>query len=669
MNFPTPNSTRHGNAVAIEITESARRSIGSAARPDTADGITTGQLKKKPDVETWSIKDGVANPGSSRRRPLSGRSSNHSSARSSADIIMGAPDEGRRRQRSMSTGGDDHPAPSRLARLRNRVVYIARKYATFIGPGFIIAVAYIDPGNYSTDVTAGAQFEYKLLFILFLSNLLAMFLQTLSCKLGTVTGSNLPELCRDRFPTWLNVLLCVMFEAAIIATDLAEVIGTAIALNILFKIPLVAGVAITMIDVIIVLFAWRPEGTMRATRYFEMGVAILVIMVICCFVALLTRIKTIVPTDVLKGYLPNKTAFSSEGIYSSLSIMGAVVMPHSLILGTGLTQPRLLEWDIKHGFADKTQTISGSHNNGTKYRPTIGAVRSILTYSIVELCLSLVTFALFVNSAILIVAGATLFNVDGAADADLFGIHKLLSDRLSPVAGTLFALALLASGQSAGVVCTMAGQLVSEGFFRWTIRPWLRRLVTRSIAVLPCIVVAGVVGRDGLAAVLNGSQVVLAILLPIIAFPLIYFTGRRDIMRIQLDRPDRADEDDIELTETADALPATPSTEPNGASDATDSVSPQSPTATRTISHQSGSRGGSLPAAAAAVMGRRQQQQQQRGSMTGTSVSEPNSQSAERYLYMQNAIPVQVIGWLVWLFITGLNVYLIAILTSGKAQI
>lgn len=427
---------------------------------------------------------------------------------------------------SFNTYLNKHPLLAHLVR-------VLRKYATFIGPGFIIAVSYIDPGNYSTDVAAGALFEYRMLFILLLTNCFAIYLQSLSCKLGCVTGQNLPELCRGRFPLWLNIILYIIFEAAILATDLAEVIGTAIALNILFKIPLVAGVAITMVDVVIVLFAWRPDGSMRATRMFEIGVAVLVLTVICCFIALLIKIRDINAVDVIKGYLPSSTVFNADGIYTSLSIMGAVVMPHSLILGTGLTQPRMRGWDIKHGFISKDTVISDSITQ-EKYRPTIGAVRSTLSFSIVELSLSLLTFALFVNSAILIVAGATLHRVDGASEADLFGIHDLLATILSPAAGTLFAIALLASGQSAGIVTTMAGQLVSEGFFNWTIRPWLRRLITRSIAVIPCIVVAGVVGRAGLAEVLNASQVALSILLPFITFPIIWFTSKADTMRVMI---------------------------------------------------------------------------------------------------------------------------------------
>ena len=490
------------------------------------------------------------------------------------------------------------PPVSRTRRRLNEVFRIFRKYLTFIGPGFLIAVSYIDPGNYSTDVSAGALFQYKMLFILLLTNGFAIFLQSLSCKLGCVTGYNLPELCREQFPLWANVILYVIFEVAILATDLAEVIGTAIALNILFKIPLVAGVAITMIDVLIVLFAWRPDGSMRAVRIFEIGVALLVVMVIGCFIALLTKTKGSA-SAILKGYLPNSTAFSSEGIYTSLSIMGAVVMPHSLILGTGLTQPRMRQWDISRGFITKDVLISDTPDS-EKYKPSIGAVKSTLSYSVVELSLSLMTFALFVNSAILIVAGSTLYKVDGAADADLFGIHDLLSTLLAPVAGTLFAVALLASGQSAGIVVTMAGQIVSEGFFRWTIRPWLRRMITRSIAILPCIVVAGIVGRSGLSTVLNASQVALSILLPFITFPIVLFTGKRQIMKV------------------ASASRPRPSIEQLTREDGTQRDSEEDDTAEVEV----------------------------------------------EYTYMTNSVVTQFFGWAIWATITGLNVYLIVILAS-----
>ncbi|KAK9466182.1 natural resistance-associated macrophage protein-domain-containing protein [Lipomyces arxii] len=404
-----------------------------------------------------------------------------------------------------------------------------RKYLQFIGPGFMIAVAYIDPGNYSTDVAAGAMFRFKLLFVILLSNVFAIFLQSLCAKLGSVTGLDLAQNCRTHFPRWLCIILYLLAETAIVATDLAEVIGTAISLNILFKVPLVAGVAITIVDVLIVLLAYKPNGSLKAVRWFEYAVAVLVLAVVICFCVELGGIRDTSVGEVFKGYLPSKTVFSSDGLYYSCGILGATVMPHSLYLGSGLVQPRLREFD------EANNNFSYDPNDSVeemKYRPSVAAIRHALKYSIIELAVSLFTFALFVNSAILIVSGATLSDTPGAADADLFSIHDMLSTQLSAAAGTVFALALLFSGQSAGIVCTLAGQMVSEGFLHWTMRPWLRRLITRTIAILPCIVVAGAVGREGLAEVINLSQVVLSILLPFVSAPLIYFTCRKKYMRV-----------------------------------------------------------------------------------------------------------------------------------------
>ncbi|KAK9238699.1 natural resistance-associated macrophage protein-domain-containing protein [Lipomyces kononenkoae] len=426
------------------------------------------------------------------------------------------------------------------------------KYLGFIGPGFMIAVAYIDPGNYSTDVAAGAMFRFDLLFVVMLSNIFAIFLQALCAKLGSVTGLDLAQMCRAHFPRWLCIVLYILAETAIIATDLAEVIGTAISLNILFKIPLVAGVAITIIDVLIVLVAYKPDGSLKAVRWFEYAVAALVLAVVICFCVELGTIKGTSVGEVLKGFLPNKTVVSSQGLYYSCGILGATVMPHSLYLGSGLVQPRLREYDEKEG--NFTSSPSDSVDN-LKYRPSLDAIRHALRFSIVELALSLVSFALFVNSSILIVSGATLSDTPGAASADLFSIYDMLSANLSQAAGTVFALALLCSGQSAGIVCTLAGQMVSEGFLHWSMRPWLRRLITRAVAIVPCIVVAGAVGREGLAEVLNLSQVILSILLPFVSAPLIYFTCRKKYMRVPvLATPETAaDGDDDPALELEDA--------------------------------------------------------------------------------------------------------------------
>lgn len=210
-------------------------------------------------------------------------------------------------------------------------------------------------------------------------------------------------------------------------------------------------------------------------------------------------------------------------------------MPHSLFLGSGVVQSRLKDFDVTTGYVDSTVPM-GSNGGEVEYRPTIYAIRACMKYSIIELTLSLFTFALFVNSAILIVAGASLYDVPGGADADLFGIHKLLSSSISPGAGLVFALALLLSGISAGIVCTMAGQMVSEGMLRWTIKPWLRRLITRSISIIPSIIIAAAVGRDGLDKTLTASQVVLSVILPFVSAPLIWFTCFTKYMSVPIER-------------------------------------------------------------------------------------------------------------------------------------
>lgn len=202
-------------------------------------------------------------------------------------------------------------------------------------------------------------------------------------------------------------------------------------------------------------------------------------------------------------------------------------MPHSLYLGSGIVQPRLKDYDIEHEIISPPSDDDDSEVS--KYRPSVAAVRSCMKYSIVELSLSLFVFALFVNSAILIVAGASLYNTD-AATADLFGIHKLLSQQLAPVAGTIFALALLLSGISAGIVCTIAGQMICEGQLTWAVKPWVRRLMTRSISITPSIIIAGAVGQEGLSAALDGSQVALSVILPFVSAPLVYFTCRNKFM-------------------------------------------------------------------------------------------------------------------------------------------
>ncbi|KAJ4359583.1 NRAMP-like transporter smf-3 [Didymosphaeria variabile] len=363
--------------------------------------------------------------------------------------------------------------------------------------------------NYATDVAAGASFRFKLLFIVLMSNIFAIFLQSLCIKLGSVTGMNLAENCKAHLPPWLNYVLYFFAESAIIATDIAEVIGTAIALNILIKVPLVAGCAISIVDVLIILIFYRPSGSMRALRTFEIFVMCLVLGVVICFCFELSKIKAPVG-DVFHGFVPSSTLIQSQALYQACGILGATVMPHSLYLGSGIVQPRLREFDDAHQ-PNSTVDIpdDASINSDIKYKPSLAAIQACMSYSIAELAISLFTFALFVNSAILIVAGASLYDHPEADNADLFSIHDLLARSIAPVAGTLFALALLLSGTSAGIVCTIAGQIVSEGQLNWTVKPWLRRLITRAISITPSIIIAGAVGREGLGRALEGSQVAL----------------------------------------------------------------------------------------------------------------------------------------------------------------
>ncbi|RCK63565.1 Manganese transporter SMF2 [Candida viswanathii] len=503
-----------------------------------------------------------------------------------------------------------------------------KKYSRFIGPGLMVSVAYMDPGNYSTAVAAGSAYKYNLLFLILLSNCLAVFLQILAAKLGAVTGLDLAANCKAHFSHRTNLILYGLTEIAIIATDLAEVVGTAIALNILFKIPLFAGVIITVIDVLVVLMAYRPKGPLLFIRIFEGFVSILVAATVVCFGIELYQVShddtiNFSVIEVLKGFLPNEDVVDmseregGNGLFLSLAILGATVMPHSLYLGSGLVQSRLKDYDVKNGFykpwgkrsieeprqesteeedidgrysitheeedtltpiatplvqhnqqgfeKDDDITLEASDEEDDHYRPSIHAIKDTMAYTIVELVISLFTVALFVNAAILIVAGATLDSGNSRRDdhdhddghesdsdsdddyenADLFTIYHLLSKHLSPTAGFVFALALLCSGQSAGVVCTLAGQMVSEGFLNWTLPPVARRLITRALAIAPCLLVVSFSGREGLGKILNASQVVLSILLPVVSAPLIWFTCNKTTMRVPIFVRDGDEEIDI----------------------------------------------------------------------------------------------------------------------------
>lgn len=505
-----------------------------------------------------------------------------------------------------------------LTAKKDRVLQVLRKYALFVGPGIMVLVAYMDPGNYATGVTAGALNRYSLLFIVFLLNLIAIFLQILCIRLGTVTGHDLARCCREHLLPKVNYILWFLAECAIIATDVAEVIGLAIALNILLRIPLPAGVVITIVDVLFVLMAYRSDTlSTKFVKLFEYAVAAMVVVVVICFAVQLGAIHANA-RDVFRGFVPSKQMFDGLGMTIATSIVGSTVMIHLLFLGSGLVAPRLREYDVQHGYVDLAlvcshddsdivSTITSNNSNNhlntwwsrlrqriseskpklpslalteqlslsldhwwtkakiklpfveTKlyedvkaekdkqqllvreaeyfyrlYKPSYAAIKYCMKFSVIELVVTLATFALFVNLAIVIVAGATLYGTPEAIDADLYTIHDLLSQLLAPAVGTIFMLALLFSGQLAGIVCTIAGQMVSEGHINWTLKPWLRRLVTRSISIVPCLIISVCIGRNGLGVALNVSQVVISILLPPLSAPLIWFTCKKQIMKVEL---------------------------------------------------------------------------------------------------------------------------------------
>ncbi len=373
-----------------------------------------------------------------------------------------------------------------------------RRFLAFAGPGYLVSVGYMDPGNWATDLAGGAKFGYALLWVILLSNLMAMFLQTLCVRLGVAGGRDLAQACRDHYSKPVAYVLWFLCEIAIIACDLAEVIGSAVALNLLFGIPLVWGVVITGFDVLLLLTAMH-----FGFRKIEAIVITLVTTVAGCFAiqVFLSRPEWgALATGLVLPTMPNAEAF-----YIALGILGATVMPHNLYLHTALVQTR----DIERSTAGK---------------------RLAIRYNTVDTIIALGA-AFFVNAAILVVAAA-VFNRAGHFNvSELQEAHRLLAPLLgAPIASTAFAVALLASGQSSTITGTLAGQIVMEGFLKIRIRPWLRRLITRLLAIVPAILLIGASGGKNTVELLVFSQVVLSMQLSFAIFPLMSFTSDRTLM-------------------------------------------------------------------------------------------------------------------------------------------
>ena len=369
-----------------------------------------------------------------------------------------------------------------------------RKMLAFAGPGYLVAVGYMDPGNWATDLAGGSKFGYSLLSVILISNLMAVLLQGLASKLGVVTGRDLAQACRDHFSRPVVWALWILCEIAIAACDLAEVIGSAIALNLLFGIAIPVGVAITGFDVLLLLFLQN-----KGVRVLEALVVTLIATVGVCFAfeLLLSRPDVMA---VAKGFMPTMDTISNaDKLYIAIGILGATVMPHNLYLHSSIVQTR-------------------------KYEENATGRREAVRYAFLDSTIAL-SFALFINAAILIVAAATFHTSGNSGVAEIQDAFKLLTPLLGAGASAVFALALLASGQNSTLTGTLAGQIVMEGFLNIRIRPWLRRLITRLIAIVPAMIVAIMGGESGTAKLLILSQVVLSLQLSFAVFPLVMFTS------------------------------------------------------------------------------------------------------------------------------------------------
>jgi manganese transport protein len=404
---------------------------------------------------------------------------------------------GWRKQRGMASLAEVHGS---IAIPQNAGFW--RTLFTFVGPGLMVAVGYMDPGNWATDLAGGAQFGYLLLSVILISNLMAILLQYLSLKLGIVTGRDLAQACRDHYSRPVTFVLWVLCEIAIAACDLAEVIGSAIALNLLFGIPLTVGVVLTAIDVVIVLFLQH-----RGFRYVEALVAGLIGIIALCFgYELLVAQPPI--AAILGGLVPStEIIFNPSALYIAIGILGATVMPHNLYLHSSIVQTRAIE-------------------------PTEAGKRKAIKFASIDSTGSLL-FAFLINAAILILSAATFHGTQYENVADINDAYQLLTPVLGAgLASTFFAVALLASGQNSTLTGTLAGQIVMEGFLNIHLRPWLRRLITRAIAIVPAVIVASLYGERGTGQLLVLSQVILSLQLSFAVIPLVQFTSEKAKMGV-----------------------------------------------------------------------------------------------------------------------------------------
>ncbi len=375
-----------------------------------------------------------------------------------------------------------------------------RKLMAYAGPGYLVSVGYMDPGNWATDIAGGSRFGYTLLSVILLSNIMAVLLQALCVRLGVATGKDLAQACREHFSPRISFALWILCEIAIAACDLAEVLGSAIALNLLFNLPLIWGVCLTALDVLALLFLQH-----KGFRYVEALVIVLVSMIGICFAAEIVFSRPDLG-GVLAGYVPNREIIHNpKMLYLAIGILGATVMPHNLYLHSSIVQTRA-------------------------WQPTSPKRWEAIKFCTIDSTVAL-SLALLINSAILIVAAATFHSTGNQDVAEIQDAYKLLSPVLGvSAASAIFGLALLASGQSSTLTATLAGQIVMEGFIQFRLPSWLRRLVTRLLAIIPALITIVYFGEQSAGNLLVLSQVILSLQLSFAVIPLVMFTSDRRIM-------------------------------------------------------------------------------------------------------------------------------------------
>ncbi|KAG1885604.1 natural resistance-associated macrophage protein-domain-containing protein [Suillus subluteus] len=580
---------------------------------------------------------------------------------------------------------DDSSAQTSQPLARNQTSVVSSAFNTVlhhfkkhVGVGIICAVGYFDPGNWTVDIQAGTTFGYRpMLFVILLAGIIAIIYQVLAARLGCVTGLDLAYHCRLLFhdhpkhPRLVRRLvlypLYALCEIAIISTDLAELLGSAIGICLLFpQLPMWSAVLITGVDVFIFLIIGDPSRTGRPVRLFELVIIVLVAVVFICFILLLVKVHPNWP-QVFLGFVPSSGLLQTNpnAVYTAIGIIGATVMPHGLFLGSNLatqdrvsqsSQPLPTPADVRRpsffqrlerfwrsiiyfSRSERDNEKDYTSRHGFRQNNSIEFIRAHLGYGTVDLVLSLFGLAVPINSAILVLAAAMFYASDSNDSIGLVTMHTLIIQSLGAPAALMFALALICSGQTASVTATLAGQIVSEGFISWNVSPFVRRLLTRLISLIPSIVVAVSSGGAGVNALLIASQVVLSVVLPFVAFPLIYLTSSKTVMSVRTPK--------VIQEKHIDTLPI-PST--HAVSLVSDALSARQP---------------SLPVTTGITVVERNIDSESQDNPIKHSSTQPCETQEYDVVDFSNGYIVTVLAWVIWVVIVIANVYAIVMLGMG----